>query len=158
MAVITSAQRVVDAARKLSDAVGDVLDSETFVIVPRDYLVELRRALAAEMADDTWTKIVLEHANDAGVTVYFRWTEKGGLTRDPLEAAYATNANAGLDFMIREAAREFPRHNWQLRRLRVSVELFHHEKNVRDLVDRDVRQRALHKLTDREREVLGLTA
>lgn len=155
---MTPTQHIVDAARKLNDAVGSVLDSETCVIVPRDYLIELRRALNAEAADDTWTRIVLEHSNDAGVTVYFRWTEKGGPTRDPLDATYSTSADAGLDFMIQEAVRGFPKHDWQLRRLRVSVEPFHHEKNVRDLVNRDVRQRALHKLTNREREVLGLIA
>ena len=103
----------------LSIPIGHIFDNATEIVVPRGCVDELRKALAAERADDTWSRIVLEHRNDAGVTVYFRWKEKGGLTRDPIDAGFVTSVDAGLDDLIQSAAREFPRHDWQLRRLRV---------------------------------------
>lgn len=106
----------------------------------------------------TFTAIVLRALrNSAGQWTYFRYPEHGGPVEDPIHAhrcqvdRYLLDAEAA-------AVRHFPGLTWERARLVVDVLPFDEPviQTMDEVIRGQVRRDAIGKLTDLEREVLGL--
>lgn len=112
------------------------------------------------VVDDTFTKIVLRASNDPDAHyqkwVYYRHPETGGLVDNPLQAQHISTIDDYL-YKCEDWAREhWPNYAWERARLIVDVQPFHHPEALDKIIDMNLRERALKKLSTHERRALGL--
>ena len=109
--------------------------------------------------DDTFTAIVLRAPmRDHTSWVYFRYTDNGGLTDDPV-MAMRLKIDEHLWQAEAHARKNWPNLTWERARLLVSVEPFSSEAVTRAMdesITTFVRRQALMKLSLNERKALGV--
>lgn len=105
----------------------------------------------------TFTAIVLRGRDAAGAWTYFRYPDHGGPVADPI---YAHRCQVSPSLLDAEAAAglSYPGTSWERARLIVDVLPFDGSAidAMNQVIRGQVRREAIGKLTDLEREVLGL--
>jgi len=110
--------------------------------------------------DDTFAAIVLRASQDNKLKpwLYFRFTDHGGLTDDPLEAS-RLKIDEHLWMAEAHAMKNWPNYIWERARLIVSVEPFSSPAVTRAMdesITTFIRRQALAKLSLNERKALGV--
>lgn len=111
--------------------------------------------------DDTFDRIVLRAAKPWGATggiayTYFRFPEHGGLVDDPLQADFISSIDARLLAWEELSRHLWPKMTWERARLCVEVLPFANPQALDAVIKEQLVKQALAKLTEQEKQALGL--